>query len=303
MSTHYEVLGIEPDANLDEIKKAYRSLSFKHHPDRSNDPNSSDIMHKLNDAYEVLKDAESRRKYDASLQGIPNIQPFVDMHFGGMGMNIFDVLFSQMTGAGHHAGGVNIEIIHNGNGTTFIRRHRGKPETINKNVEITLEQAYAGVTMSVEIDRWNMNQQNGIQINEIISTQINIPAGVDNGHTILLENIGNSIDETNRGDVKIIISVKSHKCFVRQGADICFKKSVSLKEALCGAQFQFEYLNGKLFTLNVSNTIIFPGGKKAFNNMGMPKSDGTHGSLIIEFEVIFPSSLTQEQKNQLANIL
>ena len=78
---------------------------------------------------------------------------------------------------------------------------------------------------------------------------------------------------------------------------------MSLKEALCGTQFQFEHLNGKMLTLNVTNAIIFPGGKKVFAGMGMPKMDGTVGNLILEFDVQFPTSLTQEQKDVLSNVL
>jgi DnaJ family protein B protein 4 len=308
MTTHYEVLGIDTNADETEIKKAYRSLSFKHHPDRSQDPDSSNIMQRINEAYEVLKDPHSRQQYDAELNGHSmHANPFMGGMHGmpGMpgGINIFDMLFSQMTGGGM-SGGINIEILHNGNGATFIRRHIGKPETITKNISITLEQAYAGFVATVEIDRWNMRPQDGLKINEIESIQVKIPAGVENGQTIMLEGIGNGIDGNDRrGDVKVCVSVQSHATFVRQGSDICFKKNVSLKEALCGTQFQFEHLNGKMLTLNVTNAIIFPGGKKVFAGMGMPKMDGTVGNLVIEFEVQFPASLTQEQKDGLSNIL
>lgn len=311
MTTHYEVLGIDANADETEIKKAYRSLSFKHHPDRSQDPDSSNIMQRINEAYEVLREPQSRQQYDAELNGHNmHANPFMG-HMGGMpgmgGINIFDMLFSQMAGG---MGGINIEIMHNGNGTTFIRRHIGKPETIVKNISITLEQSYTGFVATVEIDRWNMRQQDGLKINEIELIQVKIPAGVETGQSILLEGIGNSVEgnegnEGNsvKGDVKVCVSVQSHATFIRQGSDICFKKSMSLKEALCGTQFQFEHLNGKMLTLNVTNAIIFPGGKKVFAGMGMPKMDGTVGNLVLEFDVQFPTSLTQEQKDVLSNVL
>ena len=284
MTTHYEVLGIDANADETEIKKAYRSLSFKHHPDRSQDPESSNIMQRINAAYEVLREPQSRQQYDAELNGMHSMHanPFMG-NMGGMGINIFDMLFSQMAGGGignmGGMGGINIEIVHNGNGTTFIRRHVGKPETIVKNISITLEQAYTGFVATVEIDRWNMRQQDGLKINEIESIQVKIPAGVETGQSILLEGIGNGVEGNDgnsvKGDVKVCVSVQSHATFIRQGSDICFKKTLSLKEALCGTQFQFEHLNGKMLTLNVTNTIVFPGGKKVFAEMGMPKMDRT----------------------------
>lgn len=316
MTTHYEVLGIDANADETEIKKAYRSLSFKHHPDRSQDPDSSNIMQRINEAYEVLREPQSRQQYDAGLNGMHSMHanPFMG-HMGGMpgmgGINIFDMLFSQMAGGGignmGGMGGINIEIVHNGNGATFIRRHIGKPETIVKNVSITLEQAYIGFMATVEIDRWNMRQHDSLKINEIESIQVKIPAGVETGQSILLEGIGNGVEGNDgnsvKGDVKVCVSVQSHATFIRQGSDICFKKTMSLKEALCGTQFQFEHLNGKMLTLNVTNAIIFPGGKKVFAGMGMPKMDGTVGNLILEFDVQFPTSLTQEQKDVLSNVL
>jgi len=277
MKSHYEVLGIDENADENEIKKAYRSLSFKHHPDRSSDPESTTIMKQINEAYEVLKDPQSRQEYNDSINGrIRN--PFMQGGMPGMPINIFDMLFSQMQGG--MQGGINIEILHNGNGATFIRRHIGKPETITKNITISLEQAYTGIIETVGFERWIMRQQDGLRITEFDSIQVKIPAGIENGENILMENIGNSIEgQPNRGDVKICVNIKNHPIFIKQGADICFKKTLSLKEALCGTQFQFEHLNGKLLTLNVSNAVIFPGGKKAFQGLGMPKSDGTTGSL------------------------
>jgi DnaJ homolog subfamily B member 4 len=309
MPSHYEVLGVEANADESEIKKAYRSLSFKHHPDRCQDENSGEIMQKLNEAYEVLRDPQKRQQYDAELKGIPQMQGFHGgfpgfpgfpggMHGMGGGGNLFDMLFQQM------AGGINIEIMHNGNGATFIRRHIGKPETITKQVNISLEQAFTGIIAQIEIERWTMRKEDGLRITETETINVQIPAGIDNGENILLEGVGNCIEEgNNRGDVKICVSVNKHATFVRNGADLHLKKTLTLKESLCGTQFHFEHLNGKNLTLNVTNAIIFPGGRKVFPNMGMQKKDGSVGNLVIEFDVQFPETLTPEQKQQLSNIL
>ena len=313
MPSHYEVLGVEANADESEIKKAYRSLSFKHHPDRCQDENSGEIMQKLNEAYEVLRDPQKRQQYDAELQGIPHGFPggmqgfppgfpgfpgFHGMQGMGAGANLFDMLFHQM------AGGVNIEIMHNGNGATFIRRHVGKPETITKQVNISLEQAFTGIIAQIELERWTMRKEDGLRVTETETINVQIPAGIDNGENILLEGVGNRVEEGNiKGDVKICVNVNKHATFVRNGADLHLKKTLSLKESLCGTQFQFEHLNGKNLTLNVTNAIIFPGGRKIFPNMGMPKKDGSVGNLVIEFEVKFPETLTPEQKQQLSNIL
>jgi DnaJ-class molecular chaperone len=310
MPNHYEVLGVEENADDSEIKKAYRSLSFKHHPDRCQDENSGAIMQQLNEAYEVLRDPAKRQQYDAELQGFGGMQGFppgFPPGFGmqGMGVNLFDMLFSQMGGQGMGGmpGGINIEIVHNGNGATFIRRHIGKPETITKQITITLEQSYTGFIAPIEIERWTMRKEDGIRISEIETIQVQIPAGIDNGESILLEGVGNRVEGSHSGDIKIGVVIDKHAIFIRNGGDLLFKKSLTLKEALCGTQFQFEHLNGKNMTLTVANAIVFPGGKKIFQNLGMPKKDGTSGNLTIEFDVQFPATLTPTQKEQLSAIL
>ena len=305
MPNHYEVLGVEENADDSEIKKAYRALSFKHHPDRCQDANTGEIMQQLNEAYEVLRDPAKRQQYDAELQGFP--PGFGMQGMQGMGgINLFDMLFSQMgggMGGMQGMGGINIEIVHNGNGATFIRRHIGKPETIAKQVTITLEQSYTGFIAPIEIERWTMRKEDGLRISEFETIQVQIPVGIDNGETILLEGVGNSVEGSHSGDIKIGVAIDKHAIFIRNGQDLLFKKSLTLKEALCGTQFQFEHLNGKNLTLTVANAIVFPGGKKIFQNLGMPKKDGTSGNLTIEFDVQFPATLTPTQKEQLSGIL
>lgn len=296
MPNHYEILGLQSDADEGEIKKAYRTLSFKYHPDRATgDPDeSNNMMQKLNEAYEILRDPQKRQQYDNELNGI---QEFPMHHGMPPGMpDIFEMMFN-MGGMGGMGGGFGgIEIVHNSQGT-FIKRHIGKPQTISKTVSITLEQAFTGGVLPVEIERWVQNGD--LQITETETINLKIPAGINNNDSILLEGIGNRISKSHAGDVKIQIVIEKHPIFTRQGNDLIFKKILTLKEALCGTQFQFEHLNGKSLTLNISNTVIFPGGRKAFPNLGIT----TGGNLIVEFDVTFPATLTAEQKEQLTNIL
>ena len=143
-----------------------------------------------------------------------------------------------------------------------------------------------------------MRKEDGLRMSEIETINVKIPANIDTNEAIILEGIGNS-DGVTKGDVKICITIDKHPVFIRQGADLFFKKTLTLKEALCGAHFQFEHLNGKIMSLNISNAIIFPGGKKVFSGLGM----GATGNLIIDFDVSFPESLTTTQKEQLSSIL
>lgn len=311
MPTHYEILGISKDATETEIKKAYRSLSFKHHPDRDSSENANEKMQEINKAYEVLKDEGLRREYDNELNGVRQggfppgfpggfpggFPPGFPGGFNHMGPDlgsIFEMFFN--------GGGPNIEIIHGmGGPNIFFQRHVSKPPTINKTVEISLNDAYNGITIPVIIEKWS--QRGETQTTESETIYLNIPKGVNDGESIVLGNCGNTINENIRGDVKITIQIKNTTCFIRNGLDLIFKKKLMLREALCGFNFQIEHFNGKNLGITNTTTIIPPGSKKVINSMGMIKDDHPPGNLIIEFDIEFPMNLSPEQKIGIAALL
>jgi DnaJ-class molecular chaperone len=267
----YEILGVSADASDAELKKAYRQLSLKYHPDRCSDPDAAHIMQQVNEAYETLSDPASRQQYDFSLshpQGHPpNMDMFFQQMFGGFP-------FAQMfAGGGGGTGGINIEIVHGPGGATFIRQ-RQNPTVVQ--ISITLEQAFTGATLPVS--------KPGSSEVEIVV----VPAGINNGQTIAVSQ-----------DFHVCINISPHHLFQRSGNDLYTKKTLTLKEALCGAQFSFMHLNGKNLSLNISNTVVSPGAKKAFQGMGFTQD----GSLIVEFDVAFPTALSQEQRDTLMAVL
>ena len=324
MPTHYETLGISRDANETEIKKAYRSLSFKHHPDRDSSETAHQKMQEINTAYEVLKDEGTRQEYNNELDGVRNgfppgfpgfpghgFPPGFPGHgfppgfgFGfpgqgqGMGPDLGSIFEMFMNG-----GGPGIEIIHGAGGgpNIIFQRQVSKPQPINKTVEISLETAYTGATIPIEIQKWN--QRGDLQITEIETIHLNVPKGIGDGEVIVLSECGNTINTNIKGDVKIMIVIKNDTDFTRNGQDLIFKKHLSLKEALCGFTFQIAHLNGKTIGINNTTTIIPPGAKKVINTMGMHRDGQTPGNLIIDFEVEFPTTLTPEQKSVIATIL
>jgi len=308
MSTHYDILGISKDASETEIKKAYRSLSFKHHPDRDSSETAHQKMQEINMAYEILKDENTRRNYDNELNG--GNQPFgfpghgspfgfpghgfPGHGFPGMGSDLGSIFEMFLNGGGH-----GIEIIHGNGGPNIIfQRHISKPPAINKIIEITLETAYAGASAQIEIQKWV--HRGDLQIVETEMIDLNIPKGISDGEIIVLSDCGNTISDTIKGDVKITVAIKNETEFSRSGQDLIYKKRISLKEALCGFTFQFTHLSGKTFGINNSNTVIPPGSKKVIHSMGMLKDGQPTGNLIIEFDVEFPTTLTPEQKSGIA---
>jgi len=155
--------------------------------------------------------------------------------------------------------------------------------------------------MPIEIEKWS--QRGELQITESETVYLNIPKGINDGESIILGECGNRINDNIRGDVKITVQIKNDTSFIRNGLDLIYKKRLMLREALCGFNFNIEHFNGKNLGINNTTTIIPPGSKKVINSMGMIKDGQPSGNLIIEFEVEFPTNLSQEQKIGIAALL
>ena len=299
MSNHYEVLGVEQTATCDEIKKAYRRLSLQYHPDRNATDDAIGKFQKINDAHEILSDKQTRSEYDLQLKGIGN-------HFAGEGAefgdlnNIFNAFMSGMNGMPNvrvfQRGGV-----HPGFSGHFAQQ-LNKPPPIIRNIELTMEQSYNGGSFPIQINKWTLN--NGIEIEEIQTLYINLPQGIDENEMVLLRNQGHQISENIKGDVKVNIKIKNDGVFKRNGLDLIYNKTITLKEALCGFSFDLKHINKKVFTFNnkINTTIIKPGQKKVIPNLGMIREKHV-GNLIVNFEVLFPDTISDGDAEKLREIL
>ena len=305
--TYYDILGVSKDANDNEIKKAFRALSLKYHPDRTPTEDTTEKFQKIGEAYEVLSDSEKRNQYDNESNGIPFGMPFTHMdsmnEFQDMN-NIFNMMFGGMAGPGMPGmGGPGIRIFHSGGmggGPQFFQQFQ-KPAPLSKTVNITLNQCYDGGSIPVEIERFVVN--NGIKYTETVTLNIPIPKGIHEKNGIIIENEGNCVNDL-KGDVKLSFKIDEHPLFKRRESDLIYKKKISLKEALCGFSFELQHLNGKmLFLNNKSNrTIITPDTKKTIPNLGI-ENEGKTGNLIIEFVIDFPINLSEEQMNTISSVL
>ena len=183
----------------------------------------------------------------------------------------------------------------------FKRNTIQKPVSIVKTIEIDIEKAYTGCTLPVEIKR--MIVEGNIQREEMETLYVPIPEGIDDNEIILLKERGNIIDESNKGDIKIFIKIKNNTEFTRNGLDLTFHKTISLKEALCGFSFDLKYIDERTFKINNGNgNVISANYKKMIPSMGMKREDHT-GNLIINFNVTFPERLTEEQVKIIEDIL
>jgi len=326
MTDLYKVLGVSRDATDADIKKAFRKQSLQYHPDKNSDKSGAELeeitnkFKAANEAYEILSDSEKRQQYD--MGGMDAINGQQGGGGGGHHFHDMDQVFSMFFGGGMPGmpgfpgggggGGPNIRVFHsNGAGNPFMNgghpfqhffHHIEKPQAIVRNIQITMQESYRGITKQIEVEA--INVQNNIQSTEIKTIQLSIPAGINNNEQIILDNQGHNVNNEAHGDIKIVIVVENNTPFQRQGMDLYYKKKITLKEALCGFSFEFQHLNEKNLCINnmVNHSVIKPGYKKVIPNLGFAR-DGQIGNLIIEFEIEFPDQLTKDQIAELNDTL
>ena len=330
---YYKILNVDEKATEDEIKKSYRRMSMLHHPDKNgNTDESKQMFQELNNAYATLSDANKRRNYDmmrklgggggaggAGMQGFhPNMFPFGGGGGGGGGggfpPGIPEELLHMLFGGGHGGHGgqgpkVVFQAFHNGrpmgghaqpHAQPHVRVYQ-VPETIIKTVSLTLEQCYNGCSIPLEIDR--QVPDNDIVKIERETIHAQIPKGVQSGDTIILNDCGHMNEVGMKGDVRIIVNTLQHPIFKVENLDLTIEKTISLKSALCGFDFEITHINGRVFKLaNKPGNIIKPGSVKTIPGLGLEKN-GEAGSLKIKFNIEFPDTLALEHISALQNAL
>ena len=318
--SYYEVLEVNKKASDGEIKRAYREKSLHYHPDRNPSLDASDKMQQINEAYDVLSDKSKRRQYDLEQKLGDNPFSFFSQAAGmpfthgptlDESQHEIDELFSTLFGniMNQNMGGQdipNVRIFHGGIQPEHLFRKTtnqySKPEPLTIPLTITLEQAYYGCTIPVNIERWIMIGDT--KINEEETTYVNIYEGIDDNEIITIEQKGNVTSEQVKGDVKIAVHIENNSLFQRSGLDLLYSKTISLKEALCGFSFDLEHINNKKLAFNNKSNInvIKPNYRKKIPNMGMKRKNNI-GNLIVTFQIDFPEKLTTEQQETLTNIL
>ena len=313
MPNHYESLGVEPTATESEIKKAYRTLSLKFHPDRNPSPEAKSKFQEFSEAYEILSDPAKKQEYDDGLAGRRHGN-VVEMDDADL-QNIFSMMFGF---GGGMPGGMHGQMpgMH-GHGAHFFdpRAHMFRqmqlPPPIIKTIELTLQQVYAGCTIPIEINKWKIVSGDGRDVKTSMTETIGITIqpGTESNDAVVIQGIGNE-SNGQAGDVKLVfvilpdVDAAGVARFERRGHDLWYKRTLKLKEALCGFSFELEHLNGKRISLTnaSSHAIVSPGFKKIIPGLGMVRN-GVAGNLVIEFDVKFPDALTTEQIEVLATTL
>lgn len=284
---YYSILGLDKNADINDIKKAYRTLSFKYHPDRNSEPDAKEKFQSILQAYETLSDPVKKQQYDFSIQRQQN-HPF---GFGNIRLNDHFIDLNEIFNSFGMGGHFNSNVFQN-----VLQ----KPVPIVKHIEITLEQSYHGYVYPLEIERWTIH--NNEKKTETETIYVDIPQGIDTNEVIVCRNKGNVLNNIS-GDIKLFVKILPHNLFKRSGLDLVYSLNISLKKSLCGLTIDMEHLNKKIFRItNNPGSIIKQGERKIIPTLGMHR--GEHkGNLIVEFNIVYPETLTEEQVIKLNEIL
>ena len=270
---HYSTLGVNKNASADEIKKAYRSLAMKHHPDRGGDQAK---FQKIQEAYDTLGNDQKRQEYDFG-QANPSGHQF---HFH-TGNNPFNDIF----GGGFGPGGFHFN---------FGQRPRQQNATVAITVEITLEEAYTGKSLDAEVQLTNGKRK---------LINVDIPAGVDNNSQIRYQGMGDdTISGIPPGDLIINIRIRPHQRYKREGPNLVLEQTMSVWDAILGMDITFSTLDGRQLSVTVP-----PGSQPETllmcKNEGMPDiHSGLRGNLYVKLKIQIPKNLTDAQKHKIIEL-
>lgn len=301
---YYKILGINKKATQDEIKKAYRKLAVKYHPDKNKDNKQAEEKFKeISEAYEVLKDPEKRRQYDTLGANWKNYQQgdfdFSNFRrsrggrsgsffgggesfFGGQagGAGGFSDFFKQFFGGGGFS--------QSGFGDGFSQQdprfqQAFKGRDIQANLSLTLEEAYRGTSKLLNI--------NGSKI------KVNIKPGVRNGQKLRIKGKGSPGAQGGaNGDLFLNIDIQPHPQFSRDGDDLHAEIALDLYTAVLGGSLKVPTPDG---AKNITIPAGTDGGKKfRLKGLGMQnyENPAKKGNLYVRIKIAVPKKLTPEQK-------
>jgi molecular chaperone DnaJ len=345
---YYEVLGVPRNATGEEIKRAFRKLAFKYHPDHNKNPDAEGRFKEISEAYQVLSDSERRANYDR-YGWVEGVQGFPDFDFGGLG-DIFESFFGF--------GGSPF-------GAATAQRAPQRGSDLRAHITLSFEEAVFGCSKEIEVERVeNCPSCHGLGTKPGTSPQtcpechgtgqirrvrqsffgrfshvttcphcsgsgtiitdpcphcrgkgrvkvsrtvmVNIPAGVDDGYTMVLDGEGDvGLYGGRPGDLYANLSVKPSRIFHREGSDIFYELPLNFAQAALGDEVEVPSLDGGI-KLNIP-----PGTQngKAFHlkGKGIPHANRRgKGDEVIIVRVVTPERLDKRQKHlfqELAEIL
>jgi curved DNA-binding protein len=297
---YYKVLGVERSASEAEVKKAYRKLARKYHPDVSKEKNAEEKFKEVNEANDVLSDPEKRKAYDqlGYYQPGQDFRPPPDWeqqfgqggaHFDFSGMDFGD-MFAQMFGGGMGAADGRRRSRGHGFGGGFAQ----SGQDFEMNLEITLEEAYAGVEKTLQVEVPEPSPQ-GFMVRVPKTIKLRVPKGATEGQRLRVPGKGGSgVHGGHAGDLYLNIRIAPHPWFKPSGHDLSIDVPLTPWEAALGATVEIPTLEGKVRLKVKAGSRS--GQKMRLAGKGLPKPKNGHGDLYAVFQIATPPELTERER-------
>ena len=281
MRDYYEILGVDRGATPEEIKKAYRKLAVRYHPDKNpGDKAAEEQFKEASNAYSVLSDPEKRRVYDirghAGVHGMGfegyRTMDDIFTHLNlddifGRGFGRFDDAFGDVFGPQRASGPA-----------------RGRD--IRMNLNIPFADAVLGSKKEVNVQ--------GKRIT------LTVPPGIQDGQTLRIRGQGEGLNIGSSGDLLVAVSVQSHPTLTREGADLLTDAKISMTTAALGGSVRVQTLTDEV-DLKVPAGAQ-PGQQLRLRGHGAPNASGRKGDLRVRLVIEIPKSLSRKQRNLLKQL-
>ncbi|CAM0958128.1 unnamed protein product [Alopecurus aequalis] len=335
---YYKVLGVGRGATDDELKKAYRRLVMKYHPDKNPSPQADALFKQVSAAYDVLSDPDKRAVYDQYGEeglkaGVAPPSPSAahahsHTHGGGPSFRFnprsADEIFKEMFGSSYfgpnrcgpatpqpvpgvgataaYAAAASAAGFSPGSGEASGGSARKAP-AIERHLACSLEDLHKGATKKMKISRDVLDPVGKpMSVEEILT--IDIKPGWKKGTKITFPEKGNETRNVIPSDLVFIIEERAHPKFKRDGNDLVYTHKISLVDALTGCAVQLSTLDGRSLTIPVKS-VINPTYEEVVPGEGMPitREPSKKGNLRIKFQIKFPTNLTADQKAGVQQLL
>uniref|UniRef100_H2Z2S1 J domain-containing protein n=1 Tax=Ciona savignyi TaxID=51511 RepID=H2Z2S1_CIOSA len=334
---YYKVLGITQSASDDDIKKAYRKLALKYHPDKNKSPGAEEKFKEVAEAYEVLSDPEKRKMYNLHGEqglngGMSNDGDSYHYTFHGDPRATFEQFFGTSNPFANFFGGQNdVEDMMFETSNSF--QHDGMPfgpgsffQTQGDNVscqfshssnqprqdpaiqfdlKCTLDDIYKGNTRKMKITRKRFNRDGHSTRNEDKILHVEIKKGWKEGTKITFPREGDEKPNTIPADIVFTVKDAQHEKFKRDGSNIIYTHTVTLNQALTGFTAMIPTLDADRNIPLPCTDVVKPDTQKRIRGEGLPLPKQPHrrGDLLVNFNIVFPAYLSRQSKAVLRDTL